>query len=823
MPVPAMGRREAGTMIPTNVTAASDRSERAFVVFLVAASLAWVAPSPSLAQALAAESSRSRPVTSHVARAPEQQPETNPGLKVVFEGRIVDGNGQPVAGARISLIAVRGAEPTDQGESAPDGKYRFEVPEDRFADNFGDAGQNMVVHTRTHITLLVRKAGFGVGWIEHAIKEDNKPALKPRYAHDFHLTPDLVISGHVLDPHGIPVIGAEISVANISAPRDGRWDAIVAALGVADTTPFANRHDPMHWISPMSWSVGSTIAPVTTGLDGEFRIAGLGRDQLVSLNVRGPAVVSTQFNVITRNDVDDATKVIREMFPRQRWTNGFLPNDVAFQPRNAGLVVYGPTVELEVDPARTVTGVIRDAETGSPMPGIRVSVLPESMNMRANGGDVTDSRGRYRILRSDDEGTICVVVYPSVTRGEIIHLRVARKCDEVAGLGEMIADFQLRRGVTLTGRVVEAGTDEPIASGPQAKPGSRVAQIAGTVTYRPLANNSVLRDSAEGTLFIEEPWQGNNGPSTPIHGDGTFRLLVPPGPGVLLVHCDPGVDPSYGRNGEPADENHRLFRYARLTRRAPHDSASPEAVGDEKALPGLGGPIELADFHAYRVIDPAIDSKSLDVDISVPRAPSRILRFIDPEGQPVKGITVRGLIEWPLQAVVLKGSEGEAMALDPVRPRDVLVLTNDGRYFGRARVAADETTPLTIRLEPSGSVSGRILDGDNRPVAGAMIFTRYDDLDYPRPKNSGADFECVPRPRGPVLVTNLEGRFRVSGVIPGLPISVVFQKPIEAGLPRQRRIYRPASLDRLVFQPGAALDVGELPAEFVRSNQLFAR
>ena len=80
-----------------------------------------------------------------------------------------------------------------------------------------------------------------------------------------------------------------------------------------------------------------------------------------------------------------------------------------------------------------------------------------------------------------------------------------------------------------------------------------------------------------------------------------------------------------------------------MTRREPDDGAPrvPGEAGD--TLPGALGPIALRDMVAYRVIEPAANDAPYKVEITIPTATTRRVRFVDPDGRPVRGATVFGL------------------------------------------------------------------------------------------------------------------------------------------------------------------------------------
>ena len=135
-------------------------------------------------------------------------------------------------------------------------------------------------------------------------------------------------------------------------------------------------------------------------------------------------------------------------------------------------------------------------------------------------------------------------------------------------------------------------------------------------------------------------------------------------------------------------------------------------------------PIELVSkYRAYRVINPAADATTLDLTISVPRAPSRTLRFVGPDGRPVRGVRVRGLVAPPCSmTVVLDGSEAKVLALEPGKSREVIVISNDGKYTATTFVGTDDPQPpddpprnrsvgvraLTSNTPPSFASPGRV-------------------------------------------------------------------------------------------------------------------
>jgi hypothetical protein len=342
--------------------------------------------------------------------------------------------------------------------------------------------------------------------------------------------------------------------------------------------------------------------------------------------------------------------------------------------------------------------------------------------------------------------------------------------------------------------VLEAGTDRPLISGPRHSahdigPGP---PQTGNVLYFPLATNTALRGTPTGLYFEGfPPNRMNYWVSVGIEPDGRFRMVVPPGPGVLLVQSIPGLPGGalYGAGEFPeSDGVHRMFPYSTLATRA-RDDGAPE--GDPRSLPGLTGPILLGDgrvYHAYRVINPPPDARALDLTLNVPRAPSRTLRFVDPDGRAIRGVRVRGLVPMEGIQVLLDGSEVEMLGLEPGKPRRLIVSSTDGKYATNTVVGTDDPQPKTIRLEPAGSVIGRFVNENGKPLKGLRL-------------NAGsADVAVIP----PNSYSDAQGRFRIAPLFPGQPYDADIRGG-EGGAETLGKLF-----DNLVLRAGEVRDLGDV-------------
>jgi hypothetical protein len=127
---------------------------------------------------------------------------------------------------------------------------------------------------------------------------------------------------------------------------------------------------------------------------------------------------------------------------------------------------------------------------------------------------------------------------------------------------------------------------------------------------------------------------------------------------------------------------------------------------------------------------------------------------VGPDGEPLAGVTVYGLIRFGQET--LKGAEFSVRGVNP-RANRPLVFYHKAKNLGLLvkewRSQADG--PLKAQLQPCGSVSGRVME-DGQPVAGLRI-----DLWGMGP--GGVGFHCDEK----VVITDNEGRFRVEGLVPG--------------------------------------------------------
>ena len=67
------------------------------------------------------------------------------------------------------------------------------------------------------------------------------------------------------------------------------------------------------------------------------------------------------------------------------------------------------------------------------------------------------------------------------------------------------------------------------------------------------------------------------------------------------------------------------------------------------------------------------------------------------------------------------------------------------KLVGSITLKGDETGPLTVRLQPWGTITGRVVDDDGRPRGPLSLYSV-----------------------GPMMLVGRDGKFRIEGLVPGL-------------------------------------------------------
>jgi len=434
-------------------------------------------------------------------------------------------------------------------------------------------------------------------------------------------------------------------------------DAKVVVVDVTRDSPEVAKQRLANVLNPNAWSSSTWRGPlpeqtdVVTDADGRFRLAGLGSDHVVRLGLEGPAVGNANFDVIART-VDAAARV------------------------------YGAKFEHVAFPARTIRGVVRDQATGQPVPGVKVSAQWHRLTA------VTDQDGTYELSGCVKAKEYFLFAQPPA--GQPYFAGALRVADD-AVQPWVQADMPLLRGIPIEGRVTDRATAKPPAT--------------AIVWYHPLRPNA---HAAKLTTGAKTP------SSAAIRPDGSFTLVVLPGPGAVCA----AASPRYAYAMGTVDEGELAARF-------------PEPI--EREQDGhlcIAGPTQrmslcVENCHALRLINPSEPTSPGFVDLAV--TPARPLRgmVFGPDGEPLSGVRVIGAS--PLGDEILPSASFAVTGVGPAQTRDV-VFQHPERSLGKLlSVRNGALEPLLVQLDSSASILGRVVNQRGQAVPDITVLLQPSD------------------------------------------------------------------------------------------------
>jgi hypothetical protein len=202
-----------------------------------------------------------------------------------------------------------------------------------------------------------------------------------------------------------------------------------------------------------------------------------------------------------------------------------------------------------------------------------------------------------------------------------------------------------------------------------------------------------------------------------------------------------------------------------------------------------GGWAPQDNYAAIVLVNPASDSAPLELSATVvPDTPRRV-SLIDTEGLPLLGASVEGLNfdRWdprrPLRAAsfVLNG-------LHPNRGKRITFIKDDRRLVGFLLARGDGDAPYMVRMQPWGTVTGRIVDENGDP---AKVVLSSGNGNVPNADPEVGEFHD--------LHTDPDGRFKIERLVPG--------QRYTARIYRDFRL-RGFAFDKLILNAGEVRDVG---------------
>jgi beta-lactamase regulating signal transducer with metallopeptidase domain/protocatechuate 3,4-dioxygenase beta subunit len=670
-----------------------------------------------------------------------------------LSGRVVDDKGRPVEQARVRILHVD----SEMGTWTHRGRILAESRAEARGEFSIDYAPNSKFVAREHFTepsriVLADAPGYACDW--HELQPDDQE-IALTLSRD-----DVPLEGRVLDLEGRPIHGVRVSVERLTPAAKDLGDWIEAAKQNPVTLPEDWMAQPINspkrrnapkvarfpgrkslWIAPTGF-----LPSAVTDENGNFKFTGLGRDRLVCLQLEGGAIAKTWLNAVTH-------EMPSVPYPQ---------ND----PRFRVPTCFGRRFDYTAEPEQPIAGVVRDADSGRPLPRVEVRLGQYADSLLLVEGflaAVTDDEGRYT-LRSvpkphDPERNHRLRIVPP--DGEP-YFRTDVEVARHDGLEAVECDIPLKRAKWLRGRVTDAVTGKP---------------ILGLVEYYPFLSNKAAADYPNfvpGMHSVE-------GDRYPTRDDGIYQLPVLPGRGLVAFiaqHADryPEADGADAIGGQADGREGNVYHL---------DSTELTTAVREVAVPADGG-----DFVCN------IELKPLDV---------ANIALLDPDGKPLRGAVVRRgapihIAGWPYEDVW--SSEPLAETTDIVGPRDqfrtLFLLHRERQLAAAISLSPERDPPRQVVLRACGTVSGRIVDAKHNPLANLYL-----QINAAAPAGehatgwARASFDRRHRLDSPR--TNQDGKFRLELVPPD--IAYVVRGNIGAATVQKTTP---------VLKPGQTLELGDL-------------
>jgi hypothetical protein len=356
---------------------------------------------------------------------------------------------------------------------------------------------------------------------------------------------------------------------------------------------------------------------------------------------------------------------------------------------------------------------------------------------------ISDDQGRYRLTGMAIAAKYRLFLDPG--KGQPYCNAIFVEAATAPGLEPATIDLRLKQGILVRGRITDKRTGKPVSGGS--------------------VDSYAMRDNPH---VNEYPGFLDSRPTTAFPDDhGRFVIAALPGRGMLGV-----------RGGSE--------RYLRGVGAEAIQGKDPRA-----SLPVYPGFTSARNYNLVVAFDAGSGSEPVALDLQLDPGRALSVTVIDPDGRPVPGCQAfgaRSMTYWDRRP--LDSATFAVTGLGPRETRHLMVFHEDRRLGGSTLIATDQEGTLTVRLQPCGVVTGRLVDDDGQPWRKLeIVSTGFFDAE----PNGGVFHRSCPVDR--------DGRFRIE-VIPGLSYT--------AGAQRERGMIIGKVFANITVGPGEVKDVGEV-------------
>ena len=170
-------------------------------------------------------------------------------------------------------------------------------------------------------------------------------------------------------------------------------------------------------------------------------------------------------------------------------------------------------------------------------------------------------------------------------------------------------------------------------------------------------------------------------------------------------------------------------------------------------------------MHAYQALIPIDVPTGVRLaipDITVVPGRTQHVQMIGPDGRPVAGARVSSLQDQRSNGgEPLIGSELTFIHANPGKPETIVVLQADRSLGATVALKGDEADPIRLSLQPTGTVTGRLVDEAGHPRSDVYLAIEQ----HFRTRGGSISSE-----RFDPVTTGPDGRFRIKNLVPEIPV-----------------------------------------------------
>jgi RNA polymerase sigma factor (sigma-70 family) len=512
---------------------------------------------------------------------------------------------------------------------------------------------------------------------------------------------DKPIRGRILDLQGKPVAGARVRIGStLYMPKKDDLSAWIAAP--KDPNKDLNSVVYAHLTGLFSSAFEVLFPPVTTGADGRFCIKGIGRERVAGLRIEGPTIATQAIHAMTR-----PCEAIH--LPAHRG-----------QPKRRTISYFGADFDLIAAPTRPVAGTVRDKDSGKPLPGVKIETeLVVDYGIIDYLRTVTDKEGRYRLVGLPKGEGIKIVAttsdFPWPPENDLTkqpaYLSAIKNVGNPLGIGPVTVDFALKRGTWIKGHITDKSTGKAVQA---------------HIEYFCFRENPNAKEVPFDLRIYLTRWTSE---------DGSFLIPALPGCGLIAVR---------------ASQDHYIMGVGaeRIKERNPESQRDIFSTVPYSCYAG--------NFHALVEINPKPGEEAIACNVTLERGRSLKGTVSGSDGNPLAGASVSGLKD--MGYWMDAGAEFTVESLQSNKPRVLQFVHKGKKLAGVLVLRGDEEGPISVRLQPWGALTGRLVSPRGEALTGMAVHCRV------LVKRNGETLDTAAL----VARSDKEGRFRIEGLAPGL-------------------------------------------------------